>query len=78
MTDRITRQQLESMIDVLNQEIPGQDFSIGGAYGGYKIERKNGSVDVSEFGYGTKRECYTYLSAMIKGAKFYRDSFVVI
>lgn len=67
MTDRITRQQLEIMIDVLNKEIPGADFSIGGAYGGYRLERKGQSVDVSPR--GTKRECYDYIRAMLEGVR---------
>ena len=70
MSDRMTRTKLEGIVVVLNKEIPGHDFSIGGAYGGYRLERKKQSVDVSPR--GTKQECYDYIRAMLEGVTLYR------
>jgi hypothetical protein len=61
----VTKQHLEESVQVLNERIPYLDFSIGYAYGGARLERRDGSVDVSHR--GTKREILTYIHAMITG-----------
>ena len=65
--ERITNAHLDKLLSELNFVIPGQDFTVGGAYGGFRVERKGGSVDVSPR--GTKRECYYYLSAMLEAVR---------
>mgnify|MGYP003657691028 CR=1 FL=1 len=59
----VTKQHLEESVQVLNERIPGVGFSVGYAYGEARLERRNGSVDVT----GTKREILSYIIAMIAG-----------
>lgn len=47
MTIRISRQHLDAVVDRLNRELPGHDYSIGVAYGSPRLERNGGSVNVS-------------------------------
>ena len=63
--ETVSRNKLDRAVDRLNKRIPGMDFSIGYAYGGARLERRDGSVDVSHR--GTKREILTYIHAMIAG-----------
>ena len=65
--ERITTAPLDTLLSELNCVIPGLDFTGCGAYGGFRVERKGGSVDVSPR--GTKRECYYYLSAMLEAVR---------
>lgn len=47
--ERVTRKDLDRLLERL-QEVASAgdyDFSIGRSYGGYRLESKNGSVDVS-------------------------------
>jgi hypothetical protein len=67
MAERITNAHLDKLLSELNFVIPGNGFTVGGAYGGFRVERKGGSVDVSPR--GTKRECYYYLSAMLEAVR---------
>jgi hypothetical protein len=61
----VTKQHLEESVQVLNERIPGMDFSVGYAYGGARLKRRDGSINVSHR--GTKREILTYIHAMITG-----------
>lgn len=36
--ERITKEHLNRLVDLLNRLVPGQDYSIGYAYGGAKLE----------------------------------------
>jgi hypothetical protein len=63
--ETVSRNKLDRAVDRLNKRIPGMDFSIGYAYGGARLERRDGSVDISPR--GTKRETLTYIHAMIAG-----------
>ena len=63
--ETVTRNKLDRAVDRLNERITGMDFSIGYAYGGARLERRAGSVDVSPR--GTKREILTYIHAMLQG-----------
>ena len=45
---RVTTKLLYELVEMLNRDLPGRDFSLGCAYGGYRLERKHGSVDVSQ------------------------------
>ncbi len=48
MTTRTTNDNLEALADIINARTKNQyDFTIGHAYGGVRLERKGGSVDVS-------------------------------
>ena len=82
MKQRITLVELNQMVDKLNLatnsprtystlinkkfNIHVGHYSVGGAYGGYRLERTattSGAVDViSQDGYGTKRQLHTFLS----------------
>ena len=78
--ERITIDRLHQRLDLLNSTlglplephtfINGQyqanpSYSIGQAYGGYRLERNGGSVDVSRR--GTKREIWEFIGAMLDG-----------
>ena len=64
-TAQRARFELDKAVELLNKRLPGLDFSIGYAYGGARLERRAGSVDVSPR--GTKREILAYVHAMIEG-----------
>ena len=68
MTTRITQADLERLVTILNEEMPGQDFALDMAYGGVKLSSHAGSRAVSTGGYGTKRELYTWIHAYRDGA----------
>jgi len=70
MRERITMQDIQRRLDYFNQHY-GTDLSLGGAYGGYRIEAEGGARDISPR--GTKRECYTFICAMLRGVDLYRD-----
>jgi hypothetical protein len=59
---RIKKSNLECQVRVLNRITEG-NYSLGWAYGGVRVERANGSIDVTER--GSKREVYAMLRGMI-------------
>jgi hypothetical protein len=64
MATRITKHDLEVLITYINSAYGASDtVSLGGAYGGYRVENGDGSESLSR--YGSKRETYEYLRAMI-------------
>ena len=66
---RTTDKELESICERLNQDTGGAyDFSLGYAYGGVRLERKGGSVDVSPR--LTKGELKTYMHAFLDGLTY--------
>ena len=65
MSIRISRQHLDSMVDRLNREVPGQDYSIGVAYGSPRLERNGGSVNVSPR--LPKGQLYVWMHAFLDG-----------
>ena len=66
---RTTDQQLEELCDQLNKGTSQRyDFSIGHAYGGVRLERNAGSVDVSPR--LTKGELHEWLLAFIAGLDY--------
>jgi hypothetical protein len=71
--ETVTQPALDRAVQLLNKRIPGLDFSIGYAYGGARLERRAGSVDVSPR--GTKREILTYIHAMIQGVDSLFDAY---
>ena len=60
--ERVTKQDLEQAVRLLNI-ITSEDYSLGWAYGGVRVERANESVDVTRR--GTKREVYAMLLGML-------------
>jgi hypothetical protein len=65
MSIRISRQHLDSLVDRLNREVPGQDYSIEVAYGSPKLVRKDGSVSVSPR--LAKGQLYVWMHAFLDG-----------
>jgi hypothetical protein len=64
MATRITKQDIDARVTFINNTYGGSDtVSLGGAYGGYRVENGDGSESLSR--YGSKRETYEYLRAMI-------------
>ena len=68
MTTRITRKDLDRLCELLNKMMPEADFSIGGAYGGWRLERNHESVDVSPR--LSKPELYQWMHAFLDGFEF--------
>jgi hypothetical protein len=59
---RIKKSDLESQVRLLNN-VTGDDYSLGWAYGGVRVERANESIDVTWR--GSKRDVYAMLGGMI-------------
>jgi len=59
---RIKKSDLESQVRLLN-DVTGDDYSLGWAYGGVRVHRANESIDVTWR--GSKREVYAMLGGMI-------------
>jgi hypothetical protein len=63
---RTTNKDLETFVELLNKGTDNlYDFSIGHAYGGVRLERKAGSVDVSPR--LSRGELYEWMSAFAAG-----------
>lgn len=67
MAEMITKDMLKRRIDYLNKLIPGQDYELSLAYGGYCLTKKGGSVDVFNSGHTQKRALYYRINAYIEG-----------
>lgn len=66
---RTTSKELEEFVEFLNKETGNlYDFSIGYAYGGARLERKGGSVDVSPR--LSKGELREWMSAFAAGLDY--------
>jgi hypothetical protein len=65
--NRITKENLEYYVERINK-ITGSDFCLGYAYGGVKLEAKNGSVDISQR--LTKKELYYQLVTMERALNY--------
>jgi len=81
MTERVSRKQLEALIDELNRGSRGR-YKLGGAYGGWKLEQTytdtSGRSDVT-YGYAPKKELYynllgilSYKRAEQRGKRLYK------
>lgn len=58
----ITKADLESQVRLLN-DVTGGSYSLGWAYGGVRVERADGSIDVTER--GSKPAVYAMLRGMV-------------
>ena len=67
---RITVKDLEKKIKELNLWTESDLYILGGAYGGYRLEKQvkqGGIIDVLRIGYVPKRELYDHLFTLIEG-----------
>ena len=66
---RITVKDLERKIKELNLWTESGLYILGGAYGGYRLEKvkQGGIIDVLRIGYVPKRELYDHLFTLIEG-----------
>jgi hypothetical protein len=71
MKDAITKKQLDHYVAILNNQLPNADFSVGYAYGGARLEAKNGSRDVSPR--RTKRDVYEFIAAMLVALDYHNE-----
>jgi hypothetical protein len=60
---RITQGHLERQVDILNS-MTGGGYVLGWAYGGVRLEKDNGSRDISPR--GTKRQVSEYVTTVIQ------------
>lgn len=58
----ITKAELKNQVRLLNSITEG-NYSLGWGYGGVRVERADGSIDVTER--GSKREVYAMLRGMV-------------
>ena len=65
MTYRVTEGEMKQVLAVLQRSQPWMDYSLGCQLGGWRLEARGGSVDVSPR--GSKREVTTYMRAMLRG-----------
>ena len=65
MTYRVTTGEMRQVLGVLQRSQPWMDYSIGCQLGGWRLEARGGSVDVSPR--GSKAETTLYMRAMLKG-----------
>jgi hypothetical protein len=64
---RTTKDDLEYYVERINK-LTGSDFCLGYAYGGVKLEAKNGSVDISQR--LSKKELYMQLVTMARALEY--------
>jgi hypothetical protein len=70
---RITDKDLEYLLTAINNAMIAKDgekaqqYQLGYAYGGCKLETKGGGRSISHDGYGTKRELYTFMTGFFDG-----------
>jgi len=85
--ERITKDRLQKRLDLLNgvlgvplkpfyfedgkYRVNKETYCLGWAYGGVRLERAGGSVDVSPR--GTKRDVWNYIGAMLDGIDAARE-----
>jgi len=69
MKQQTTIKDLESKIKELNRWTESDLYILGGAYGGYRLEKqvKHGIIDVLKIGYVPKKELYSHLFTLIEG-----------
>ena len=70
MKQKTTVKDLESKIKELNRWTGSDLYILGGAYGGYRLERQvkqGGIIDVLKIGYVPKKELYSHLFTLIEG-----------
>ena len=59
-----TIKTLNTLVSIINKELPGRDYSIDKCYGGYRLVANNSSRDVS---YRTsKKELEVFLRGMLE------------
>ena len=68
MATRISEKDLDYLETRLRTEFPDADFRIGCAYGGWRLERKGGSVDVSPR--LPKAQLYDWMHAFLDGVDY--------
>mgnify|MGYP001568995006 CR=1 FL=1 len=69
--ERITKAHLDRVVTLLNRLVPGEDYSIGYAYGGVKLESHQESWDVSPR--LSKGELYQWMQAYRQGIEVAQD-----
>jgi hypothetical protein len=73
---RITDKDLEYLLNAINARMiekdgtGAQQYQLGFAYGGCKLETKGGGRTISHNGYGTKRELYTFMQGLYDGLNY--------
>jgi len=70
MKQKTTIKDLERKIEELNRWTKSDLYILGGAYGGYRLERQvkqGGIIDVLKIGYVPKKELYSHLFTLIEG-----------
>jgi len=70
MKQQTTIKDLESKIEELNRWTKSDLYILGGAYGGYRLEKQvkqGGIIDVLKIGYVPKKELYSHLFTLIEG-----------
>ena len=70
MKQQTTIKDLESKIEELNRWTRSDLYILGGAYGGYRLEKQGkqgGITDILKIGYVPKRELYSHLFTLIEG-----------
>jgi len=69
MKQQTTIKDLESKIKELNRWTESDLYILGGAYGGYRLEKQveHGIIDVLKIGYVPKKELYSHLFTLIEG-----------
>lgn len=72
MSERITLRMIKSKIDYLNKLVPGKNYGLDNAYGGFKLE-SNGSRNVLPTGYCSKTRLFFAIDCMIQGIKEAQD-----
>jgi hypothetical protein len=76
MSNRITEKDLEWLLKAINARMierdgtGAQQYQLGFAYGGCKLETKGGGRSVSHDGYGTKRQLYTFMQGFLDGLNY--------
>ena len=67
---RITVKDLLNKIEELNKWTGSDLYILGGAYGGYRLEKQGkqgGITDILKIGYVPKKELYSHLFTLIEG-----------
>ena len=65
---QVSEKDLDYLEARLRNRFPDADFRIGCAYGGYRLERRGGSIDVSPR--LPKAQLYEWIHAFLDGVDF--------
>lgn len=73
MSNRISRNQLDMLLESLNKQDESTEYSFGAAYGGMKLQSHGGSRDVLTTGYTTKANLWDNMQSYIRGIGIARN-----